>query len=463
MGKKISVICCVVILIFNIISGQKVVNAAATNEVEYYELTLEKNVTYEIENKGNSYYYILPIDNTSSSNNFSYISTNKDGSISGIDYDASYSIILNINQKMRFRLNSGSIKLKVPVETEGSMIKTNVPIFHQFKALKGESYEFLNNDKDISILNNAQDNNSKYSCVSYDKGGNITSLIYDRVSNLVASKGERVKLAVDTTKPMDVYIPYEFKDSYKKLDTPIIEKVLMLPNETYTMFNSTNNSLVFNTSTSTTFSETYDLIKKDIYGDIISLAKNTRETLSLNAKERINLSLCSGDSLILYLPYEYKDMLKKDDKKVFHEERIEAGKSVTIKNTTERTTILLDNFIATSSYYDLDMYDEYGVLKYSKEHIMGRVTIPEGYTAKITNNGIKAMSFFMPYDFKYPATSFAKEDINKDSYIDILDISYVAEGYNLTKNDVDYKLIYDINNDGIIDIYDIVSVSRKII
>lgn len=55
-----------------------------------------------------------------------------------------------------------------------------------------------------------------------------------------------------------------------------------------------------------------------------------------------------------------------------------------------------------------------------------------------------------------------KEDVNNDGKFDLLDLSAVADKYNVKSGDPSYLVTYDINSDGIIDIYDLTKVSTKI-
>lgn len=55
-----------------------------------------------------------------------------------------------------------------------------------------------------------------------------------------------------------------------------------------------------------------------------------------------------------------------------------------------------------------------------------------------------------------------KEDINKDSIIDIKDLSTMAKNYNKKTDTSSDEKYMDINNDGLINIYDLVLVSKKL-
>lgn len=56
---------------------------------------------------------------------------------------------------------------------------------------------------------------------------------------------------------------------------------------------------------------------------------------------------------------------------------------------------------------------------------------------------------------------YAKEDINKDGAVDVVDLALVGLSYNTTSKEDNWNANYDINKDGIVDIFDLVLVSKK--
>ena len=118
-------------------------------------------------------------------------------------------------------------------------------------------------------------------------------------------------------------------------------------------------------------------------------------------------------------------------------------------------------------------------LKFPETNSAGRYQIfPERNTA--VNNGGDANKYHGNYNWNDIGTisksnvkfintpksvfipGYEKADINKDGFVDILDLSTLGLNYNNTSSSSSFKKYYDVNSDNIIDIYDMTIIGNKI-
>lgn len=90
-----------------------------------------------------------------------------------------------------------------------------------------------------------------------------------------------------------------------------------------------------------------------------------------------------------------------------------------------------------------------------KNRVLNNYKPLEGLRNKIASPGI-------PDAFKALDGQALSLDANNDSVIDIKDLAYIAQKYNVKYGEADWDYKYDLNSDGIIDIFDLVKVANGI-
>ncbi|SHK51866.1 hypothetical protein SAMN02745163_03946 [Clostridium cavendishii DSM 21758] len=305
-------------------SGQKVrvsstgtnVTIAVPNQLKASVKTIKAPVFYTLAVRDNEYYVL---DNTTGMHlkfptNTTYESTVKYDKVSYDESGVLREAIKNsfcdvfVGNKTKIRIGKsgiGDLNVYLPYEYSDICTKVNIPVFDTLIVKQGEYYEFNNTTSNIlPIFNEGSFANGKsYDKIVYDPVGNMFETYKDYLGTERLQVGYKMRIGVNTPDTEEFYIPYEYKNLYKKLSEPIFKEKILKKGEAFQIKNTTD--YVVSITNSLQFSNGYyTSIVYDKAGNKISEIKNDYGTLKLNPGEWVNITLSEGEKLAFYIPSE---------------------------------------------------------------------------------------------------------------------------------------------------------------
>ncbi|MBU3090427.1 hypothetical protein KPL42_18355, partial [Clostridium gasigenes] len=301
-----------------------------------FEVSLSVDSSYEIVNNTEKNFNIT---NTSKSIDSEYdiISHNWDDSIR-------YSRVsqyggINLAKGTRIKISARSkneVKLYIPNELKGSTSKINGPVFHKLTMENGKNYEFYNSsDKKIALITTADIyiNKDRYDIIQYNANGDIQSAKNDEGGEINLNVGYKMRINLSKGNSVGLYIPYEYKDMYKEVKEPAFHKVIMESGKNYEFKNNFDKKItLITTADRYDNKDRYDIIQYNANGDIQSAENDKYGEINLNVGYKMRVNFSKGNSVGLYIPYEYKDMYKEVKEPAFHKVIMESGKNYEFKN-----------------------------------------------------------------------------------------------------------------------------------
>ncbi|MBU3138261.1 hypothetical protein KPL39_18740, partial [Clostridium gasigenes] len=215
------------------------------------------------------------------------------------------------------------------------------------------SYEIVNNtEKNFNITNTSKSIDSEYNIISHNWDGSIRYSRVGRYGGIDLAKGTRVKISSRSKNEVKLYIPNELKGSTSEISGPVFNKLTMENGKNYEFYNSSDKIMQLLTTAKN--EDRYDMISYNTKGDICSAKNDNYGDVNLSAGHKMRVNLSRGNSVEVYIPYEYKDMYKEVKESAFHKVTMEKGKNYEFKNTFDKKIQL----ITTADYpYNEERYD----------------------------------------------------------------------------------------------------------
>ena len=372
------------------------------------------------------------------------------------------SVKLGTNEKARITLVAGEqMDLYLPYEFKDLNNNKNVlPALQELKLKRNENYEFIGVEKEkIPVLTDGQYDATMFDFVEYDIEGNITNIKKNTYGNLKVLENSKCRITTSSGISLTLHLPYEYKDNCIKSDIPTIYELNVDPNKYYEMNNKTDRTIkTINTSSDST-ATLYDYIRYSNQEDMAKAGKAQMGMMTLESNEKIKFGVSKNNSMKVYVPYEYKDIISESDTPVFSEYVINTDKKYRIYNNTDGSIVFLNNGATSGSRFNLALVYGDGENTVIKNNTYSDVVVGKGESAVVQLSKGNEIKFYLPYGI---STSFYDlEDVNKDSKVDAADLALVSGDYNKTINDKDYTAMTDLNYDGIVDIYDLVIVAGR--
>ncbi|MGL4107853.1 hypothetical protein [Clostridium sp. LP20] len=281
--------------------------------------------------KGDNYQFTgdkiidIPIKTSADTKKIEYdiIKFDDSGKIIDIISDFNGWMSLKANHTNRISLSTGdSMVVYMPYEFKNSYKKVDNPALQEVLIKKGETYEFTA-QKEIKTINNSSYSGIRYDIVSYTSSGNLSKVLKDEYGNINIQEGHRAKFTTSAGVEMIIHIPYEYKDLYKKIETPALYEVNIGTNEYYEINNNRNSSLITVNTSSYLNGVRYDYTRYDGSGNMSKAMVGEYGNITLAAQERLKIGTSNNVPLKLYVPYENKELIKKIDKSIFKEYKLE--------------------------------------------------------------------------------------------------------------------------------------------
>lgn len=387
-------------------------------------------------------------------------------------------------------------------------IKPN-PVFKEGQGLGTDSYQILNDDSNLMILWSKDtedsievfgvkyDEESKsfdnemilthvnqrikaFDALFEDNGSillvaNIAEKIENQVENVIYYSDGISSLGVIKVNPLeDLTINQEslYIDESSYIVNQAIPITFEVTNKGQEISNGFKIELFDGVSLSPNYTATVNTILKTGESSIVEVQFNPEEAIQYSGMIKIT-PLGSQDAFeadnITTFTVGYSDPYIKDitsstiDDKlslnmVFSNTSNISSKNITvnIREDNEEGNILYSTIIKKLES-DVDVRLDYELDTADLEFDEDRKKVL--YVELVSENDEKYM--YNNSEFIVVTNPYQKEDVNRDNKIDILDLSEVANNYNLQYDADEFDFKYDINGDGIIDLYDFVLISKE--
>ncbi|MBU3133136.1 hypothetical protein KPL40_11810, partial [Clostridium gasigenes] len=376
--------------------------------------------------------------------------------------DKDGAININVGDKMRVNLSRGnSVELYIPYEYKDMYKEVKESAFHKVTMEKGKNYEFKNTfDKKIQLITTANYpyNEERYDVIQYNSSGDIYSAKNDKDKEINLNVGDKMRVNLSRGNSVELYIPYEYKDMYKEVKEPAFHKVTMEKGKNYEFKNSFDKKIQLITTANYPYNEErYDVIQYKIDGDIDSINKDKDGEINLNVGDKMRVNLSRGNSVGLYIPYEYKDMYKEVKEPVFHELTMEKGKNYEFKNSSNKNIEVLTSAGSSNNEgkYDLLKFDSSGNIKSNFKNEYSEIGVNVGEKIRINISIGNNIKLYVPYEYK---------DMYKEVKEPVFHELTIEKGKNYEFNNSyskEIELITSANNSSSENRYDIIKYNKS--
>lgn len=399
---------------------------------------------------------------SSSSERFDLMKYDKNGFANRIVSDGYGDIPVSISEKVRLTQISGNnIDIYMPYEFNNNYKKVSMPALQEVTIPKYESYEFEGVEKEnILTTNSSSTKGTLYDTVVFDENGNVTQTSKDIYQRFEIKKNGKNRITTSAGVELKVHIPYEYKDSYKKVDLPSVYTMEVLPNKYFEITNTYPITINTSSTASTGAGIVYDYVKYNNILDVESAGRGKTNTILLKQNDRLKLASTNNNYLKVYIPYDYKDMIKEVDTPVFTEFVLNGDRTYKINNNSDYKTVILSDASINGAKYNSSIITPGDYRPVVKKNTYGDISLKSKQSVDLSLSTTEPITFYLPYEISKSIYNY--EDVNKDGNIDILDISTIAKDYNTFIGDKVYTAMCDLNYDGAVDIYDIILVSKSL-
>ncbi|MBU3137182.1 hypothetical protein KPL39_12990, partial [Clostridium gasigenes] len=432
-------------------------------ESAFHKVTMEKGKNYEFKNTfDKKIQLITTADYPYNEERYDVIQYNSSGDIYSAKNDKDGAININVGDKMRVNLSRGnSVELYIPYEYKDMYKEVKESAFHKVTMEKGKNYEFKNTfDKKIQLITTANYpyNEERYDVIQYNSSGDIYSAKNDKDKEINLNVGDKMRVNLSRGNSVELYIPYEYKDMYKEVKEPAFHKVTMEKGKNYEFKNTFDKKIQLITTANYPYNEErYDVIQYKTDGDIDSVNKDKDKEINLNVGCKMKINLSKGNSVGLYIPYEYKDMYKEVKEPVFHELTMEKGKNYEFKNSSNKKIEVLTSAGSSNNEgkYDLLKFDSSGNIKSNFKNEYSEIGVNVGEKIRINISIGNNIKLYVPYEYK---------DMYKEVKEPVFHELTIEKGKNYEFNNSyseAMKLVTSANNSSSENRYDIVKYNKS--
>ncbi|MBB6624675.1 hypothetical protein H7E67_14640, partial [Clostridium gasigenes] len=201
----------------------------------------------------------------------------------------------------------------------------------------------------------------------------------------------------------------------------------------------------------------YDIIQYKIDGDIDSVNKDKDGEINLDVGCKMKINLSKGNSVGLYIPYEYKDMYKEVKEPAFHELTMEKGKNYEFKNSSKKNIEVLTSAGSSNNEgkYDLLKFDSSGHIKSNFKNEYREIGVNVGEKIRINIAIGENIKLYVPYEYK---------DMYKEVKEPVFHELTIEKGKNYEFNNSyskEIELITSANNSSSENRYDIIKYNKS--
>ena len=395
------------------------------------------------------------------------------------DYQQSINCYSDCTTKITCKEKDG-VTIYIPEEFEGTINKIYTPALYYKNIELNKVYDFTNNtEKIFKVLTDSEED---FEGTIYEKHrGLVTTFKTNSFFRLedghgcndrYFQPGDGFRITNKEGEAFNIIVPYECKDSIVEVENApeVLEKITLTKGQTLEVDSKEEglnlitsglyygNDIRFN---AIRYEESSSYIKNVFYG---------YDYARLNKKGAMELE--SGESIDVYVPYEYMKYCKVLDRPLFKEIVVNPGEKYEFKNPIESTEVTFYIKFKDLAYAEkgVNLYGENdkGDITLFLEDVSSDARVESGNTVTIEllSEGSKTLCVPYIYGDYVKKVDFYKEDVNEDNVITLEDLSIVAGklGTLLENEEVSDSQVSkcDINKDGVVDLKDIVRVARRV-
>ena len=343
-------------------------------------------------------------------------------------------------------------------KTNDSIIlkELNTSVMYTVRVKNGEVYEFTNNsDEDIKLEFIIGDQD-----VSYDYCDNFGGVIFDlKAQSLTIYSDHKITFSVSKGEYLDILVPYEFKDSLKRLSTPMFQKIEIKKGKSYEL-KSNKPINVYVKDENDEFR--YDYLIYDDDGDLtdtsidnsgygLYIRENQTYRIAMNSKSNM-------EKLEFYIPYEDRMTVKELNNPLIKTITLDNKNNYEIINKMKNkyTFTAARDSISNEVTYEIISYDKNGNIKYIDSSFDNYFSFQCDGKIRISILKGNNLTFYVPYDFKYELNTINtpltfKMDILPDKTYEIsnsyLNVNIVNhEEFDVMREEFDV-IQYGVNGD----------------
>lgn len=403
----------------------KISREATTYDYTYYDFTIKKGESYEITN---SHPFLVPVLTNSCDGNFKKADALiRDQLTVPIDYlTDGYLEAFGLfpYNSVKITALTDDIWVSVPVDIKNSIKKTTIPTFHKFSINKNDNYEFTSTT-----------NNSSFVIITSGKSAKIDSVSYDSNESFIYTQGminkfytfygkDKTRFTLVDGTNVNVAIPYEDKNTLKKVSTPAIHRVISKGGETYEFTNKLN-SQVRLAKTPETSKERMEYIYYNSDGSIKYSSPSAYTSLSIDPGKKYKIT--TNNYTTYFVPYEMKNNITRSSTRCFYSNKITAGYTYKFKNKSPFGFVVSTDSASIGALFNYKIYDEVGKFLRSGSNYSGDIYLNSTETVVITLSKGSGLNIYVPSEFRYGVTA---EYIDISNHFGVKEIKWFSsQGY----------------------------------
>ncbi len=291
-------------------------------------------------------------------------------------------------------------------------IKNN-PVLYELNVNENDYYEIYTDgyglDLDITTDDYDYGFTKTYNSLSYTADGESS---YSRVEgdayDLMISKSYYKTKFDSNNNRLILMLPYELKDTVKKVSTPVFYKIDVELDKSYEFTNKTklNQSIIITSYEEASYFN-YDYATYDEDNNMVTTKINAGDYRryyehSTEPNKKIKLGLQTDvDDIKLYLPYESKSNIKTINAPVFEKIKVEKNKNYYFKNNSNGAVIIDKSNTNKYTEFMVVKYDEYGRISYKSDSTSNANTYldkGEAVSIKLKDYKDKDVYLHVPYE-----------------------------------------------------------------
>lgn len=290
-------------------------NYEKTNMPALHEMVIKKGESYNF--KSNETVGLISTTDVSlSGNRYDIVVYDQDKNVTKVEKDSYKKFMLNPNETARLTTSAGvQVRIHVPYEERQCYTKASQPAVYALDIEPNKYYEINNtSDKFIQTSNSSDPNTSIcYDYIKYSNQVNMKDAAQSKTGSIKLEPKDKVKIGVSRNNNMFYYVPYEYRNMIKEVDTPVFEEFVVKDDGKYRLYNTTGGDLLI-LSNAQKMGSRYSLAI--IYGEDKKSAVRNYQTgnFTLKANEAGDIQKTLGNEIVYYLPYGVaKTIFKAED------------------------------------------------------------------------------------------------------------------------------------------------------
>lgn len=277
--------------------------------------------------------------------------------------------------------------------------KLNTSVMYTVRVKNGEVYEFTNNSDEyinLEFIIGDQD-------VSYDYYNNGMSVTFDskEKSHRIYSNC-KITFSVSKGEYLDILVPYEFKDSLKRLSTPLFQKIEIEKGKSYEFKSNYTRLYVRDESDQFIYDYTVYNNNGDHINTVIGRENGFNSIDTCTYRIAIN-NKSNMEKLEFYVPYEKRIDVKILDKPLIRTIVLNNKNNYEIVNKmNKKYNIVLDSEYAINGIeYEYVSYDKNNYINYIREEQLYNNIIECDGKIRVSLVSGNNLTLYVPYDFQY--------------------------------------------------------------